>query len=82
MKACAQEATRTCAQMNGWLRLLLSYGFRGDGLEPDLGGSANLLDAPALDFEPAFFFGFFGSRFDLCCPLAMVAPSVSDPLHL
>jgi hypothetical protein len=31
-----------------------------------------MLDPPAFDFAPASFFGFFFSRLDLCCPLAMV----------
>ena len=39
-------------------------------------------DAPVLDFRLAFFFGFFASRFDLCCPLAMTASFMSDPSHL
>jgi len=34
-----------------------------------------------LDFSLAFFFGFFASRFDLCCPLAMSASFIGNPLH-
>jgi hypothetical protein len=50
-----------------------SQPFFGIGFELILEGSLYDVVVPGLAFSMADFFGFFASRFDLCCPLAMFA---------
>jgi hypothetical protein len=38
------------------------------------GGLAKTEVAPGFAFSAAVFFGFFASRFDRICPLAMIVP--------